>query len=448
MDYQGALSYIDKHTNLEGGRAGRFTPPMPTAGRTDGLSLDSMVELMAALGEPNRAFKSIHVTGTNGKGSTSRISAELLRLSGLSVGLYTSPNLQRVNERISWDGHDIPDDDFARIIGLLAEVEPLLSSTPSRFELLTAAAFVWFAEQAVDVAVVEVGLLGRFDSTNVIDADVAVVTNIGKDHTLGGDGWRAEVASEKAGIIKPESRVVLGSTMGELLSIFEAEESAELLERGVDFDLERNDVAVGGRVIDLATPNGSYLDLFVPFHGAHQGDNAATAIVAVETLLGRSLDRDLVDEALARVELPVRFEQVATNPTVILDGAHNRPGAVAAATTLFGGFARTGSWVLIVGILAGRDPVEMLRAFRAEEFDAVVCTQADSSRAVPAAELAAAAESMGLSTRVIESSVEALSRTAAFCAEDDLILVSGSLYVVSEVRQSLDQARSEDGRRI
>lgn len=441
MDYRAALSYVDKHTNLEGGRAGRFTPPMPTAGHTEGLSLESMLELMAALGDPHRAFKSIHITGTNGKGSTARIVAELLRHSGLSVGLYISPNVERVNERIVWDGQDIPDAEFGRVIGLLAEIEPLLKSTPSRFELLTAAAFVWFAEQAVDVAVVEVGLLGRFDATNVIDSDVAVITNIGKDHTLGGEGWPMEVATEKAGIIKPGSHVVLGSSMGELLPAFEAERSAELWHRGTDFGLERNDIAVGGRVIDLYTPYGRYLDLFVPLHGVHQGDNAATAVVAVEALIGGSLDRELVDQALATLELPVRFEVVAGNPTVILDGAHNSPGAEAAAATLFDGFARTGSWVLIVGILAGRDPVEMLRAFRADEFDAVVCTQADSSRAVPAQELAAAAESLGVSAQAVTPSVEALSRTVAVCGDDDLILVSGSLYVVAEVRSALHAAQ-------
>lgn len=441
MDYRGALSYLDKHTNLEGGRAGRFTPPMPTAGRTEGLSLDSMRELMAGLGDPHQAFKSIHITGTNGKGSTARMTAEVLRGSGLSVGVYTSPNLDRINERIVWDGQDIPDEDFGRVIGLLAQIEPLLESTPSRFELLTAAAFVWFAEQAVDVAVVEVGLLGRFDATNVIDADVAVITNIGKDHTLGGEGWRMEVAAEKAGIIKHGSHVVLGSPMGELLPVFEAEPSSGLWHRGVDFRLERNDIAVGGRIIDLQTPYEHYPNLFVPFHGAHQGDNAATAIVAVEALIGAALDRDLVEQALASVELPIRFEVVAGNPTVILDGAHNRPGAEAAAVTLFDGFARTGSWILIVGILVGRDPVEMLQAFRADRFDALVCTQADSSRAVPAQVMADAAESLGLSAQVIPSSVEALSRTAAVCADDDLILVSGSLYVVAEVRSALRTAQ-------
>ncbi len=443
MDYRGALSYLDKHTNLEGGRAGRFNPPMPVAGHTEGLSLESMAELMAALGDPHRSFKSIHITGTNGKGSTARITAELLRHSGLSVGLYTSPNLERINERIVWDGRTIPDDEFARVVGLLAEIEPLLATTPSRFELLTAAGFVWFAEQAVDVAVVEVGLLGRFDATNVVESEVAVITTIGKDHTAGGDGWRTEVAAEKAGIIKPGSHVVLGSAMGDLLPVFTAEPSAGLWHRDSEFDVERNEVAVGGRIIDLRTPHGRYLDLFVPFHGAHQGDNAATAVVAVETLLGRDLDRELVEQALATVELPVRFEVVAANPMVILDGAHNRPGAEAVAATLFDGFARTGSWILVVGLLVGRDPVELLEGFRADQFDAVICTQADSSRAVPAHELKDAAESLGVTAQAVPSSVDALSRAVAVSSEDDLILVSGSLYVVAEVRSALLAAQGQ-----
>jgi dihydrofolate synthase/folylpolyglutamate synthase len=410
---------------------------MPVAGHTEGLSLESMVELMAALGDPHRSFKSIHITGTNGKGSTARIIAELLRHSGLSVGLYTSPNLERINERIVWDGRNIPDDEFARVVGLLSEIEPLLATTPSRFELLTAAAFMWFAEQAVDVVVVEVGLLGRFDATNVVESEVAVITNIGKDHTMGGEGWRTEVAAEKAGIIKPGSHVVLGSAMGDLLPVFTAEPSAALWHRDSEFDVERNEVAVGGRIIDLRTPHGQYLDLFVPFHGAHQGDNAATAVVAVEALVGGSLDRELVDQALATVELPVRFEVVAANPLVILDGAHNRPGAEAAATTLFDGFARTGSWILVVGLLVGRDPIELLEGFRADQFDAVICTQADSSRAIPVHELMDAAESLGVTAQAVPSSVEALSRAVAVSSEDDLILVTGSLYLVAEIRTAL-----------
>lgn len=448
MDYKGALAYLDKHTNLEGGRASRFTggavPVMPTAGQVDGLSLAPMLELVDALGRPHEAFRSIHLTGTNGKGSTARIMAAALGELGLSVGLYTSPNLSRINERLVWDGNDISDEDFARILGLLADVEPLLQHNPSRFELLTAAAFVYFAEQAVDVAVVEVGLLGRFDATNVVDSDVAVITNVGKDHTTGGPGWQQEVAREKAGIIKPGAHVVLGSPMGDLRSIFDAEDStATIWEAGVDFAVESNTLAVGGRVIDLRTPAATYEELYIPFHGAHQAANTATAVVALEAFFDRPLEREVVEQALASVRLPARFEIVANNPTLILDGAHNPHGAAAVSATLSGEFARTGSRVLIVGILQGKGVTEMLEAFNAADFDLVICTQPDSTRAVPADVIAAEAEALGLPTEVILSPVEALSRATAVSSEEDLILVTGSLYVVAEVREALLEARSQ-----
>lgn len=253
MDFNSALTYLDEHTNLEGNRGDRFSPALPTAGETSGLSLEPMRALLGALGDPHQAYRSVHITGTNGKGSTARFVSALIQATDLSVGTYTSPNIEAVNERLSWGGEPIGDEDFGRVIGLLAGVEPLLDVVPSRFELLTAAALVWFAELAVDVAVVEVGLLGRYDATNVIDGDVAVVTNIGKDHTSGEDGWRDAVASEKAGIIKPGSHLILGTDLGELNAVFEAEGPTETWTAGADFRLDSNQLAVGGRVVDLVT---------------------------------------------------------------------------------------------------------------------------------------------------------------------------------------------------
>lgn len=440
MDYAAALAYLDQHTNMEGSRANRFAPPapdLPTAGQVDGLSVAPMRALLAALGDPQDAFRTIHITGTNGKGSVARYAAAILRATSLSVGLYTSPNMAKVNERINWDGRDIPDDELARVVGLLAGVEDLVDHDPSRFELLTAAAYVWFAEQGVEVGVIEVGLLGRYDATNVIDADVAVVTNIGKDHTDGAEGWRTAVASEKAGIIKPDSRVVLGAPMGDLLEVFEAEPSAGIWEAGRDFEVEANLLALGGRSIDLRTPGESYDQLFVPAHGRHQGDNAATAVAAVEAFFDRPTPEDLINEALAEVRLPGRFEVVDQEPAVVLDGAHNPDGAAAAYRTLTEEFARLGSWVLVVGMLKGKDPIEMLLALGAPDFDAVICTEPDWSRAIPAEELAFAASSLGLTPEVVRNPVEALARARAVTAADDLILVAGSLYVVGEVRASL-----------
>ena len=434
MDYQRALAYLDQHTNLEGNRSGRFSPSLPVAGHTAGLSLEPMEALLSALGDPHQAYRVVHITGTNGKGSTARFISALLQATDLSVGTYTSPNIEAINERLSWAGQPISNQDFGRIIGLLAGVAPLLDVVPSRFELLTAAAFAWFAELAVDVAVIEVGLLGRYDATNVVTGDVAVVTNIGKDHTAGGEGWQREVASEKAGIIKPTSHLILGTPMGELAPIFAAEGPAALWTAGTDFDLESNQLAVGGRVIDLVTPGARYEQLFIPFHGAHQGDNLATSIAAVEAFFGRPAEQELIELALTTVRLPARFEVVGRDPTIILDGAHNPDGALAASATLREAFARIGSWVLVVGMLSGKDPAEMLQALGASDFDAIICCEPDWSRAIPAREIAAAASAMGLSAEVVKSPVEALMRAVSVATGDDLIMVAGSLYVVGEVR--------------
>ncbi|MEM7341420.1 MAG: Mur ligase family protein [Actinomycetota bacterium] len=447
MDYRSALAYLDQHTNLEGHRARRFDGPsdqappptdvvLPNAGDTSGLSLEPMRALLDILGDPHQAYRTIHITGTNGKGSVSRIASSLIQATDLSVGTYTSPNLVRVNERLAWGGESIDDEDFGRVVGLLASVEPMLDVVPSRFELLTAAAFVWFAELGVDVAVIEVGLLGRFDATNVIDADVAVVTNVGKDHTTGGPGWREAVATEKAGIISPDSHLVLGFDPGELAPIFTAEGPADTWTLGSEFRIESNALAVGGRVLDITTPGTTYEDLFFPFYGDHQADNLATALATTEAFFARSVDTEIVEFALSTVELPARFEVVSREPTIILDAAHNPPGAEAVARTLDESFARLGSWVLVIGLLQGKDPVEMLTAIGAADFDAVICCQPDWSRALDARELAAAAEGMGLSAEVVQKPIEALHRALAVTADDDLILMAGTHYIIGDVRSA------------
>jgi len=323
VDYPQALAFLDRHINLEA-----------RAGRIEGLSLDAMQRLLDVLGNPERAFKSIHITGTNGKGSVARLSSALLVESGLAVGTYVSPHLERINERLLWNLEPISDDAFAQVISEIAELAPLAGVEPSYFELLTAAAFAWFAEVAVDVAVIEVGLLGRFDATNVIDADVAVITNIGQDHTdLQGD-WRLAVAREKAGIIKPTSYVVLGETDPDLREVFAEAESLGMSAFGEDFDVTDARTAIGGQYIEVNTPASAYQELFIPLYGAHQVDNALIALVAVEAFFGRAIETDLVEAAFGSVLMPGRFEVVHRNPLVIIDGAHNPPGAAAAAATL------------------------------------------------------------------------------------------------------------------
>ncbi len=447
MDYRTAIDWLESHINFEGhnnagdrdeapdaGSGSTPSPSMPTAGQTDALSLGPMQELLSLLGDPHEAYRVIHLTGTNGKGSTSRYISALLTATELSVGTYTSPNLEKINERIVWDGHDIPDEDFARILTLIREVMALMDGSPSRFEILTAVAFVWFAEVGAEVAVIEVGLLGRYDATNVVTADVAVITNIGKDHTDGVGEWRQAIASEKAGIIKPESRVILGEPFEDLRPIVDAEPSEFVWELENEVQLEQNTLGVGGRIVSVVTPLGEYTDVFVPAFGEHQGRNAATALAAVDAFFGRSLDQELVEAAFAGVELPGRFELARNEPTVILDGGHNPDGIATVKATLDEAMARLGSWVLVIGLLNGKDPIEMLEAVDAADFDAVIVCEPSWSRAIPATELAAAAASIGVDAEVVPDPREAFARARAVTSDDDLILVTGSMYIIGEIR--------------
>jgi dihydrofolate synthase / folylpolyglutamate synthase len=419
-------AWLDGHVNLEA-----------TAGKVEALSLDRMRSLVSVLGDPQTAYPVLHLTGTNGKGSTARMVEAVLRAYGLSVGLYTSPDLEGVEERLVWDGRPIEPDDLDALLGDLAAVEDLVDGSPSRFELLTAGAFRWFADLAVDVAVVEVGLLGRYDATNVADGTVAVVTNVGHDHTDGGPGWRRQVAEEKAGIIKPGATLVLGETDPDLYPVFEQEGAERIWRRGRDFDAERNRVAVGGRLVDVRSRLNALEDLYLPVHGAHQGENLAVALTAAEAFFDRALDEDVVGEALGGLALPGRFEIVGREPLLVLDGAHNVDGVAALAATLRDDFPPVPTTVVVLGMLGGRDPAEMVAALDLGAHDVVLCTTPPSPRALPAAEVAAVVEAAGLEVEVEPDVVEALGRARALATPEDRIVVTGSLYVVGTARAAL-----------
>ncbi|MCI0347194.1 MAG: bifunctional folylpolyglutamate synthase/dihydrofolate synthase [Chloroflexi bacterium] len=397
-----------------------------------------MRRLVDVLGDPQRAYPVIHLTGTNGKGSTARMITALLAESGLTVGTYTSPHLQAVNERLTRNLEAIADDDLAEVLSDIAALEDLAGVTPSYFEILTAAAFRWFADIAVDVAVVEVGLLGRFDATNVADAAVAVVTNVGSDHTDYRGDWRHAIAQEKAGIVKPGSVLVLGETDPDLIPVFLDERPMAVLLREEDFAVDRNDVAVGGRVLDVRTPAGVFEQLYVPLHGRHQGDNASLALTAAEAFFGRALTGEVAADALASVTVPGRFEIVSRNPLLVLDGAHNADGAAAAAMTLAEDFEVDGSTILVLGALSPRRPGDLLEALDASSAGLVIATDAPSPRAVPADEIAAAAEALGAPAVIAVPSVEAAVDLAlAEAGPGDAVLVTGSLYVVGAARAHL-----------
>ena len=426
MQYAEALRYLDERSNYE------------RTGRVDSPSTHNIDQLMDAIANPQHAYRSIHITGTNGKGSTAQITTKLLMAHGLRVGTYSSPHLDRINDRICIDGEPISDEEFGLQIGAISDLEVIAGVRPSFFEIMTAAMFRWFADEAVDVAVIEVGMLGRWDATNVINSDVAVITNIALDHTEYAGPTVEHIATEKAGIIKPSSIVVLGETDEILREIFLKPNARARILRGDDFDCEDNRLAVGGRLISVRSPRTVYEDILVPLHGQHQGENASLAICAVEAFFDAIIDRQILDAALESVVMPGRFEVLAHQPLVIVDGAHNPAGAKVCAEVFFEDFNMQGRKILVTGALRSRDPDELLTTFRANEFDVVITCTPPSPRGLPAEEMAEVARRIGCAEVIVADSVESACDLALKIAQSqDAVLVAGSLYIVSSARPHL-----------
>ena len=426
MQYAEALRYLDERSNYE------------RTGRVDSPSTHNIDQLMDAIANPQHAYRSIHITGTNGKGSTAQITTKLLMAHGLRVGTYSSPHLDRINDRICIDGEPISDEEFGLQIGAISDLEVIAGVRPSFFEIMTAAMFRWFADEAVDVAVIEVGMLGRWDATNVINSDVAVITNIALDHTEYAGPTVEHIATEKAGIIKPSSIVVLGETDEILREIFLKPNARARILRGDDFDCEDNRLAVGGRLISVRSPRTVYEDILVPLHGQHQGENASLAICAVEAFFDAIIDRQILDAALENVVMPGRFEVLAHQPLVIVDGAHNPAGAKVCAEVFFEDFNMQGRKILVTGALRSRDPDELLTTFRANEFDVVITCTPPSPRGLPAQEMAEVARRIGCAEVIVADSVESACDLALKIAQSqDAVLVAGSLYIVSSARPHL-----------
>ncbi len=437
MDFQGALGFLDRHVNLEA-----------TAGRVHGLSLDVMRGLVACMGDPQQDVRTIHVTGTNGKGSVAAMAASLLDALGLRVGVYSSPHVDTIRERLAIGGTIIDEEEFANLIGDLARYAETASETPSYFELMTAAALLWFANEAVDVAVVEVGLLGRFDATNVVESDVAVVTNIGRDHTDGQGDWRRAIAGEKAGIVRAGRPLVLGETAIDVRDLFLAEQPDPLFECGRDFGVTATQMAVGGQQVDLFGPHGRYDEVFVSLLGAYQADNAAVALAAVEAFVGAPLGEEVVEQGFGTVRLPGRLEVAATGPLVLLDGAHNQEAARAVAEAVpeifFEGHA-AGRRIIVFGALGPREPSEMLEELAVLAPELVVTCTAPSPRSVSADRLAEMARGLGLDAEPVSAVGDAVRLAVTLADEDDMVLVTGSFYVLAPAREALEFMWDEVG---
>jgi dihydrofolate synthase / folylpolyglutamate synthase len=423
-----ALAWLDSHIDFESQMPRRRALP----------TLDRMRALTALLDEPQESIPSIHITGTNGKGSTSAMATALLLAKGLTVGTYTSPNLHAVAERLAQNGEPIDDASLTNVLTELALLETLLPERLTRFELLTAAALSWFATEAVDAMVIEVGLGGTWDSTNVVHGDVAVLTNVSFDHTDVLGPTLEGIARDKAGIIEPGSRVVVGEMAPDLVDIVTSRAAevgaSSVWVAGRDFGCETNRVAVGGRVVTLWTPGGRYEDVLVPLHGAHQGVNASVALTAVEAFFGDPLAPDVVEEGLATVRVPGRLEVLGRRPLLLVDGAHNAAGMAALADALTEEFAVDGASVAVVGMLSGRDPSAMLAPLVSVGVSAVVACEPDSPRAMPVAAVSEAGRALGLSVYEEPDVGNALRVARGMVDADGLVVVAGSLYVVGTAR--------------
>jgi dihydrofolate synthase/folylpolyglutamate synthase len=431
-------SWLNSHVNLE-------SLNVPAGSRRGPPTLERISTLMQYLGSPEVEFPAIHITGTNGKTTTVRVLTELLGALGLKVGAYTSPHLERVNERMSIDGRPIDDDAFDEMLYAVSLVEQSVDIDPSFFDIVTAAAFRWFADEAVDVALVEVGMGGTWDATNVVDGVVAVVTNVSVDHVEYLGPTREQIAQEKAGIVKPGALLVLGETDPNIQAIFEARDAARVFKRDVDFGVSRNVLAIGGRLVDIRSPGAEYPDVFLPLHGAHQADNAAIALAAAESFVRAPLPFDVVAEAFARVQSPGRLEVVRRQPLVLLDGAHNVAGAQALRRALDEEFSE-GPRTLIVGMLREKEPHEMLAALGVadladdERGGILICCRPPTPRALETSFIVKAAIDLGVPDErieVVDRVEDAVSSALLSTPNDGQIVITGSLYVVGAARSVL-----------
>ena len=421
-------------------------------------SLDRIRALCDLMGDPQTAYPVISVTGTNGKTSTSRIIDALLRGLGLRTGRFTSPHLESMTERISLDGESLTRGQFSAAYADVAAYAAVVDrSGPHRlsfFETVTGMAYAAFADAPADVAVVEVGMGGRWDATNVADAQVAVVTPIDVDHSRYLGDTRAEIAAEKAGIIKPGAMAVLARQPVEAAEVLlrqAVEVGATVAREGIEFGVTARVTGVGGQVVSVRGLAAGYDEMFLPLHGAHQAQNAACAIAAVEAFVGAiELDADVVRNALAEATSPGRLELVRRSPAIVLDAAHNPAGARATAEALQEAFLFT-PLVGVIGVMADKEAEGILAAFEPVLAD-VVCTQNSTHRALPAAELAdIAAGVFGVDRVHTVPALDDAIDVAAGLAESGGsygealgsggVLVTGSDITVGEARRLLGGAR-------
>lgn len=440
----------------------------PPEHNTTNMDLDRMTLILDLFGHPEESFRVIHVTGTNGKGSTARMAEAICRAYGMRTGLYTSPHLERINERIAIDGQELSDDDFIDIWDQVKDLVDLVDAKMSEqgkprmsfFEVLTAMAIWKFADAPVDVAIVEVGMGGRLDATNVLNADAAVIGPVDMDHMMWLGDTVEKIAAEKAGIIKPGCTAIIGAQPHEeeVMPILEEaarRNHATLVRDGYEMEVVSRMPAVGGQVATLSTPLGTYTDVPIAKFGEHQAHNALAALAAAETVIPVSgaLDGDLVGEALSGVKIPGRIEQVRTSPTIIIDGGHN----VNAAESLRVAIEENYDFQQLVGVVAmmGDKQVEEYLGVLEPVLNKIVVTENSwRERVMPAEELEKIAVRVFGRDRVIreDSLPDAIQKAVDMVdVEDELgvgyghgVLICGSFVTAGDARTLLKERMNAD----
>jgi dihydrofolate synthase / folylpolyglutamate synthase len=414
-------------------------------------TIDRVAQVCELLGDPQRAYRVVHVTGTNGKTSTARMIERLVREHGLRTGRFTSPHLSRVTERIAIDGEPISDEDF---VATWQDVAPYVHMIDVRereqgrpglsfFEVFTVMALAAFADAPVDVAVIEVGMGGRWDATNVVHGEVAVITPVAHDHERWLGHSLVEIAGEKAGIIKEGATLVLATQQEEAESVILGEAAAQgvrVVREGVDIEVLDRQVAVGGQLLTLRGTGGVYTEVFLPLFGAHQAHNALAALAATESLMagGGALDGGVVEAAFATVDSPGRLEIVRSSPTVIVDGAHNPAGAESLVAALDEAFAFQ-RVVGVVGVMADKD-AESILATLEPGLAEIVITRAATDRSMEVDDLAEIANDVFGEDRVhVRERLDDAVTLASDLAEGGVergagVIVTGSIFLVAEAR--------------
>jgi dihydrofolate synthase/folylpolyglutamate synthase len=433
MDYQEAIDYINSYTDYE-----KIGMPHDPAF----YDLRRVNELLAYLGNPHQKARSVHITGTNGKGSVAAMVASALTVCGYTTGLYTSPHLHNWRERIRVDGELISEEELARLV---ARLKPQVEAVNERatygklttFEFLTVLAFVYFGQRGVEFQVLEVGMGGRFDATNVITPTVCIITPVNFDHMDVLGNTLAEIAAEKSGIIKPGSTVVISPQLDEAAEVIKKtcrECGAQLIAVGSDvtweglgFDLDRQLLRVQGR-------KGGY-ELAIPLLGQHQLDNAATAVAALEVLAdkGFNISREGIIDGLGRVSWPGRFQILNRHPLVVVDGAHNI-GAARRLKQSIEQYLDFDRAILVIGASFDKDITSIISEL-SPLFDKVIVTRSRHPRAMAPAPLAAEFARHGVKALIAEDVPSALSRALALAGGRDLVCVAGSLFIVAEAME-------------